>query len=640
RLGSDAGEGMTGTEEEWKIALELKQREAKEVFVSIYFNRASPQLSDIDGFQLEAVKTFRENIFKNFKALTLDFNGLTDFTDKFSAHLSEKLISLSSNLARGISERLLDVSVGLLSWPITLGNGRHIERTQLQTLLQRIEESGSATIILGPPGSGKSALLATLASVLRERGIPLLAIKADQLGANVESSEDLRYFLDLPISPRDALITQSTKEKVVLIIDQLDAVSELLDRKSQRLNVLLNLIHSLAGRHNVHTIASSREFEFRHDVRLSSIEAERLDLESLRWEQVSEVLSAAGIRPEMVGEPLKNLLLLPLNLKVFLDVGAANATFESHHALLEELWKQRVVSAESGADRESLLQLLADRMANDETLWVPSALTDGYPAARQALEQAEILTRGQNGLTIGFRHQTFYDFTIARAFARGARSLSKDVLDRQNGLFVRPSLISGLNYLRAAARPEYHKQLSLLMSSELRLHLRTLIIEFVGDQNDPDDCEVSLLLPLLASEDEAPRVLRSVAKSIGWFNRMRQRPEFRKWLGLSPDTAANCVPLLSSAISQKPKQCIDLIEEFWIGNEAYDALSFAVLQERKDWDHHGVELVCTIVRRTEQMGWSIESLAEKVAESSAADAPLIIRADLDRRLDKAQKELE
>ena len=419
RLGSDAGEGMTGTEEEWKIALELKQREAKEVFVSIYFNRASPQLSDIDGFQLEAVKTFRENIFKNFKALTLDFNGLTDFTDKFSAHLSEKLISLSSNLARGISERLLDVSVGLLSWPITLGNGRHIERTQLQTLLQRIEESGSATIILGPPGSGKSALLATLASVLRERGIPLLAIKADQLGANVESLEDLRYFLDLPISPRDALIAQSTKEKVVLIIDQLDAVSELLDRKSQRLNVLLNLIHSLAGRHNVHTIASSREFEFRHDVRLSSIDAERLDLESLRWEQVSEVLSQAGIRPEMVGEPLKNLLLLPLNLKVFLDVGAANATFESHHALLEELWKQRVVSAESGADRESLLQLLADRMANDETLWVPSALTDGYPAARQALEQAEILTRGQNGLTIGFRHQTFYDFTIARAFAHG-----------------------------------------------------------------------------------------------------------------------------------------------------------------------------------------------------------------------------
>src|SRR5262249_47293530 len=227
-----------------------------------------------------------------------------------------------------------------------------------------------------------------------------------------------------------------------------------------------------------------------------------------------------------------------------------------------------------------------------------------------------------------------------RAFAHGARSLSKDVLDRQNGLFVRPSLISGLNYLRAAARPEYHKQLSLLMSSELRLHLRTLIIEFVGDQNDPDDGEVSLLLPLLTSEDEAPRVLRSVAKSIGWFNRLRQRPEFRKWLGLSPDTAANCVPLLSSAISQKPKQCIDLIEEFWIGNEAYDALSFAVLQERKDWDHHGVELVCTIVRRTEQMGWSIESLAEKVAESAAADAPLIIRADLDRRLDKAQKELE
>src|SRR5262249_17394113 len=103
RLGSDAGEGMTGTEEEWKIAMELKQQETKEVFVSIYFNQASAQLSDTDGSQLEAVKAFRQNIFKNFKALVLDYNGPRDFADKFSAHLSEKLIALSPNLSRGIS---------------------------------------------------------------------------------------------------------------------------------------------------------------------------------------------------------------------------------------------------------------------------------------------------------------------------------------------------------------------------------------------------------------------------------------------------------------------------------------------------------------------------------------------------------
>ena len=330
----------------------------------------------------------------------------------------------------------------------------------------------------------------------------------------------------------------SKTNPVVFLVDQLDAVSELLDRKSGRLNLLLDLIHSLAGHRNVHIVASSREFEFRHDVRLSNIDAERVDLEPPTWEQIAEILSQVGIRQETVGEPLKRLLLLPLNLKVFLDIGASSATFESHHALLEELWKQRIVSAGGVEGRERLLQLLAEQMSTEETLWLPSAVADSYPAARQARVQADILTEGQNGLTIGFRHQTYYDFTLARAFARGTRSLSNDVLERQDGLFVRPSLISGLSYLRAAARSQYHKQLFILMASQLRLHLRTLIIEVLGEQNDPDDVEAEIMLPLLASDDEGPRVLRSVATHIGWFARLKQRQEFLMWLGMPPDKAA------------------------------------------------------------------------------------------------------
>ena len=62
RLGSDAGEGITGTEEEWRLAQHQHQR--KEVCVSIYFNQAGPPLYEIDGYQLEAVKRFRENIMR------------------------------------------------------------------------------------------------------------------------------------------------------------------------------------------------------------------------------------------------------------------------------------------------------------------------------------------------------------------------------------------------------------------------------------------------------------------------------------------------------------------------------------------------------------------------------------------------
>jgi hypothetical protein len=242
-------------------------------------------------------------------------------------------------------------------------------------------------------------------------------------------------------------------------------------------------------------------------------------------------------------------------------------------------------------------------------------------------------------LTIGFRHQTYYDFTIARSFGRGARSLSTEVLARQDGLFVRPSLISGLHYLRAAARSEYQKQLSLLMCSQLRLHLRSLIIEILGEQSEPDDFETNLMIPLLDSEDEGPRVLRAIASSKGWFGRVKRTEIFLKWLSKPPDKAAHCVPLFSAAMGHYPEVCSELVERFWIHNEAYDSLSLAVLQERKDWDHHGVGLVCRIARRT-QLPWFVESLAERVADSAPAEAPFIIRADFERRLENALKQAD
>ena len=643
RFGSDAGDGMTGTEEEWKIALQLKQQRGDALSVSAYFNRATAEPYEVDDQQLKTLNAFKENTFKHFSALTIDFNGAKDFEDKFRAHLTDKLINLSPIIPKGlpyIPEHLLNASTGLLSWPATLRSGQYIERNELQTILQRIDESeSSTTIILGSPGTGKSALLATLANRLRQKGTPLLAIKADQLGSAVNSPEDLRDFLGLPIIARDAIKVQSEKEKIVLIIDQLDAVSELLDRKSGRLNVLLNLVHSLARQPNIHIVASSREFEFRHDIRLASIDAERLNLAPPNWDQVAAVISQSGINPTTMGESLKELLLVPLNLKVFLDISTPNLTFESFHALLEELWRQRVVEGQNGNARERLLELLAQRMGDEETLWLPSAVSDSDPVARKELEQADILAHGSNGLTIGFRHQTFYDFTLARMFARGSRSLVSHVLERQNGLFVRPYLISVLNYLRSTSRSEYHRQLRSLMESNLRLHLRMLIIEFLGGQVEPDDREAQLLTPLLASDNEGPRILRSVANSWGWFARLRRLPALRNWLSASPEMAAHCVPLFSFAMHHYPNECMDLIEEFWIGNEAYDALSLAVLLERKDWDHHGANLAASIARRI-QFSWRIDLLAETVAESAPSEAPVIVRADFDRRLEKALLELK
>lgn len=640
RFGNDAGLGMTGTQEEWNLARQMNERGGGRPRVSLYFNDADPPRYDLDKTQFEALKRFREQIFAEHQALASAFCGNTDFEEKFRAHLIERLSELSEEAQEGISpgvdrlrQELLSASQGLLIWPRTLGKDQQIDRPELHELLERIlENETSTTLILGGQGSGKSALLATLGLELRARGVTILAIKADMLGASVNTPENLREWLQFTVLPHDALRVLAAKERVVLLVDQLDALSELLDRRSERLNILLNLIQSISRTPNLHIVASCREFEFRHDVRLSHIQADRMDLGLPAWDQIVPILAQAGYAPASMGQPLRDLLCTPWHLKVFLDLVSSEAVFESLQALLGELWEKRVVDLHGPGDRLALLENLASRMADEETLWLPVAITDQHPEARQMLEQAEILTRGPNNQTIGFRHQSYYDYTLARAFARGSVSLAEHVLQRQDGLFVRPALLNGLNYLRSTARGQYHRELQTLMRSNPRVHVHTLLIEFFGSQRDPDDVEAALIWPLLESEQEAPRILVAVARSPGWFTRLRRHPSLEQWMRRSPDQAVHCLSLLTGAVQFNHEAVLALLEEHWLVDPTYDALTLSVLHDLHRWNPCSVAVAAKVVRRSEW--WGSPLLAERVAESSPEMAPSVIRADLDRRLEQ------
>lgn len=593
-----------------------------------------------------------------------------------------KQFFFNGNQNTSLRRELLSASQGLLNWPRTFGSNQQIARPELEQLLSRVEEDEfSTTLILGGPGSGKSAMLATLGHHLVDEEYALLAIKADCLGNTVNTLEDLRHDdqVHLSMNPKDAIKAIANKERVVLLVDQLDAVSELLDRQPGRLNVLLNLIQSLSGTRNVHIVATCREFEFRHSTQFSRLEhVDRLALSLPTWEQISPILLKAGHNPTIVGETLRELLRTPLHLKLFLEVAQPGEAFDSLQNLLGKLWEQRILYAEGAQKGIILLERLARRMRDEEVLWLPASVADGYPEACKVLEQAEILTR-ERGNLIGFRHQTYYDYTLARAFARGSESLADFVLERQDGLSVRPILLSSLNYLRGTARLQYQQQLQTLLSNSkrdncvlkngvsklaqkilkhlpdetriwvlgalrllrliyVRTHIYTLLIEFVGGQKDPDPVETSLLIPLLNSETEGQRVLAAIVGSPGWFACLRYRTELRQWLEDSPAKSAYCVPLLSTAVYFASEDVWNLIETCWLNDSAYDFLSIKVMLNSEQWTSEKVRLAERVIRRSNINWYDISAIAERIAENFPELAPQILRADLDRRLERAIEE--
>ena len=84
-------------------------------------------------------------------------------------------------------------------------------------------------MVLGPPGCGKSALLARFGQQLVGRGTAVLAIKADQLRNGVDSASKLAERLDLPVLTDQAVFAVAEVEPVIVLFDQLDALADLAD---------------------------------------------------------------------------------------------------------------------------------------------------------------------------------------------------------------------------------------------------------------------------------------------------------------------------------------------------------------------------------------------------------------------------
>lgn len=636
RMGTDAGLGMTGMEEEWNRASQLNLTGNGCPWVSLYFNQVDPPIYQIDPGQREALTKFKASIFDQHKAFAANFSGTQDFQERFRADLTYRLQELSHGVgAFDLKQQFLESSKGLLGWPRTLGAQQEIDRPEFHLLVEKMLTSEtSTTLILGGPGSGKSALLSKLGNEFIRREVVVLAIKADMLGRRIKNHEDLRLWLNVGLEIGDAVRMLAQSGRVIVLIDQLDAVAELTDRHSERLNLLLNLIHRLSGRNRVHIIAASREFEYRHDARLTSIDADRLDLQLPNWDQISPILVGAGHNPTVMAEPMRELLRPPWHLKLFLENAKPGMEFVSIQSLLEEVWKQRILNTDGPPNRGTLLEKLAAKMAKDEVLWLPSSMADRWAQARQALERSDILARGPGGTSLGFRHQTYYDHTLARAFASGTLSLNDHVKAMQNGLFIRPSLLSGLHYLRGTSQSEYHRQLKKLMGKSFRLHIRSLLVEYLGEQREPDDTEAAIMVPLLNGK-EGPRVLAAVAGSVGWFERLSHQPQFFKWMQNPTEMAMHCVNILCQATAFLPDKVLDLLESNWLNKHLYDRLSFRVFSYFTQWTPRTVDLVCPLLRRYEEGSASL--LVDKVSESAPDLAPIVMRAHLDCRLNRARE---
>ena len=502
------------------------------------------------------------------------------------------------------------------------------EEEQLRRLLAEIETRG--VCLLGGPGSGKTALLARIAMELSQAGSLVVAIKADLISPEVSLSSWARRQVDLDIELIDGIMAVSSLGKVAVVIDQLDALASLADVKPERLNELVELIRQCRDIPNVTVVCSCRELEYRRDTRLNHLDLESVTLELPSWEQVSCQLKKAGIvEPDLWPGCFREVLRTPQHLHVYLErfreTGQTDV-FVTYQQMLDDLWRRRIHTPE----RRDFVDRLTKDLMDRESLWAPAVLFEDDERIVDEMEREEVIQR--QDLHVGFRHQTLLEHAKARWFTKSGQSLADHVLARQDAIFVRPTIWSVLRYLRGADPAKYRREIETLMHAEPRLHVRFLLIDFLGQVSDPEEFEVLLLAERLAHQDDGRRVLIAIRGNERWFHALRSThfPTVMRWE--LPDVWP-MIGVIEEAWHFAHDDCLRLVEHYWLADPGRDELTWRALHEIDRWDQQAVDAVRRVIRRAKggRLWWA-EDIVYLISADQPQLAPQVVAEVLERTL--------
>lgn len=153
----------------------------------------------------------------------------------------------------------------------------HIVRHQVEEIQQWINTdhsdiSKNICLLVGDAGVGKSAVVKDLISLDENRNVSLLCIKADYI-------DEQGNFVTLE-KIQDALAYYSAQsEKVILIVDQIDALSQSFTNDRKHLNMMMTTLLSLGGWSNVRAVVSCRKYDLEYDVILNRIKDKSMIIE-------------------------------------------------------------------------------------------------------------------------------------------------------------------------------------------------------------------------------------------------------------------------------------------------------------------------------------------------------------------------
>lgn len=546
----------------------------------------------------------------------------------------------------------------LLQYKYTFANTNiHLPRKVVNDIVswtQGASDEENTAMLLDQAGMGKTVVARDILCALNEIGTTVLAIKADKQLSGITKYEDLHTNLHFP-EPVDRVVWNLSEfGPVVVLIDQVDALSLSMARDQSALNIVIELIAKLRLISDVRIIISCRIFDLNNDPRLNSIEVKKqFSLQELSDDEVKSVLNEIGFDFEKLLPSTKKLLRVPLHLDLFVRAMESGKTQTTNQAggqditSLQELyvllWKKVVLKPEPKSpllsERDKVLQVLTDYMDLEQRTSAPMSLftkpeTEYLRGAVNWLASAGILIPGRTEWS--YFHQTFFDYCYAKYFVESGGNLHQEILNSDQGLSLRPKLINVLAYLRGSNTKKYLSELqNLFQAQKLRFHLRELLIQWFGSLLNPTDEEEIILRRIFIDPETRPRMLFAIRNNPDWFDRVKCK--LIKELLVLDDQIINMeiVPYLISMLDIAESEVIDLIKPYFGQNQEWNKRIGIILTKIYDWrSTNSIELLEQIIREIPEFDLNGIHWSEDMAKTYPQISCRLIRLIFDRIFEK------
>jgi len=425
-------------------------------------------------------------------------------TETFRADIEALNLGWHARLDPTLGQAITEATNAYLKSLPAMILGGEISTPQLTAAIETaLNPSGRLIMVSGGAGSGKSVALARAVREARERGYQVLALRIDQFLDKASAAEIGNALLSHARSPVALLGNSLAGRDCLLVIDQVDAVSERSGRTGRIRDVLFQMVEEARFYPGMRLVLAARRYDLDHDSRLQDLEgspgAVAVPLTALDWgSEVEPLLSANGLRAERLSERQRAILRIPVNLQIYLTLIAAGERVEGDLSgvrlfdLLVDLRARQFAAMGVTWTPQAALGRLARWMSQAQELAAPATVIADLPLAADLLSSNGLLVR--TGDRLQFAHESFFDHSFSADFVSSGESVHGLLTAAQQGLFRRTQVRQIFARLRAQGGRPYLANLRQVMDAQdVRYLVKDAVATWLSDAHSPTRAELALV---------------------------------------------------------------------------------------------------------------------------------------------------